>query len=260
MGEFERLARLFGFIAVRAGEAIIKVRENASRPDCKTDGPPVTIAGLQSEELIRSCLERNLPALTVVSEQTCLGAAERFIMLYPLNGTKEFIQGREEFTINIALIQRGEPMVGAVYAPALHHLYIGGTNAYKLAARSTGGVFTFSRMRPIAAGPVRPKGWRTVVSQSHLNAATEAWGERHAIADRRPSRSFLKFCFIAEGKADVYPRLGPTAERDTAAGQAILLAAGGAVTDPDGRPVFYGKSSYRNREFVAWAANSGSSI
>jgi 3'(2'), 5'-bisphosphate nucleotidase len=257
LDELDRLARLFGLIAVRAGEVIMSVRADACRPDYKADGSPVTAADLAADETIRDCLTRNLPELPVVTEESCAGAApvkaDRFVLVDPLDGTKEFIQGRSEFTVNIALIDHGRPVAGAVYAPALHQLYVGGTNAYKLDTRTTdGGELCFSKMHPISVRRVPPEGCRAVVSRSHLDPATRQWVERHGISDLEPSGSSLKFCVIAEGCADVYPRLAPTMEWDTAAGHAVLLAAGGTVTDLDGRPMRYGKPDYRNGDFVAW--------
>ncbi|TYO64587.1 3'(2'),5'-bisphosphate nucleotidase CysQ [Bradyrhizobium hipponense] len=258
LDEFERLARLFGLIAVRAGEVVMDARADACRPDFKADGSPVTAADLRADDLIRSCLERNLPDFPIVSEESCSGVflktAERFILVDPLDGTKEFIQGRDEFTINIALIQAGSPVAGAVYAPALHQLYMGGTNAYRLDIRANEGALSFSKMRPIEVRQAPSKGRRAVVSRSHLDGATKAWVKRHGITDLQPSGSSLKFCVVAEGEADVYPRLAPTMEWDTAAGHAVLLAAGGTVTDLDGRPLRYGKPDYRSTDFVARGA------
>ncbi len=263
LDEFDRLARLFGVIAVRAGEVIMRARAGTCRPDYKADGSPVTAADLAADETIRACLARNLPDLPVVTEETCATAprvaAERFILVDPLDGTKEFIQGRSEFTVNIALIEHGTPIAGAVYAPALHQLYVGGTNAYKLDTRTTtGGDLSFSKMHPIYVRQAPPDGCRAVVSRSHLDPATKEWVARHGISDLAPSGSSLKFCVIAEGEADVYPRLAPTMEWDTAAGHAVLLAAGGTVTDLNGCPMRYGKPDYRNGDFVAWGTAPGS--
>ena len=263
MDEFDGLARLFGLITVRAGVIVMEARADACRPDYKADGSPVTAADLRADELIRSCLERNLPDIPVVTEETCSGAspdgADQFILVDPLDGTKEFIQGRDEFTINIALIQGGRPVAGAVYAPALQQLYMGGTHAYKLATRASEDALSFSNMRPISVRVAPPGNWRAVVSRSHLDGATKAWIERHEVVDLRPSGSSLKFCVIAEGEADVYPRLAPTMEWDTAAGHAVLLAAGGAVTDLGGSPIQYGKPDYRNGDFVGWGKSPGRS-
>jgi 3'(2'), 5'-bisphosphate nucleotidase len=265
LDEFDRLARLFGLIAIRAGEVIMKRRADACRPDYKADGSPVTAADLAADEAIRCGLARCLPELAVVTEESCAGAApvqaDRFVLVDPLDGTKEFIQGRSEFTVNIALIDHATPVAGAVYAPALHQLYVGGTNAYKLDTRTTeGGELSFSKMRPIAVRRAPPGGYRAVVSRSHLDPATQQWVERRGISDLAPSGSSLKFCLIAEGGADVYPRLSPTMEWDTAAGHAVLLAAGGTVTDLNGCPMRYGKPDYRNCDFVAWGTPPGSKL
>ena len=262
LNELDKLARLFGLIAVRAGDVIMKVRADACRPDYKADGSPVTAADLAADEVIRDCLARNLPHLPVVTEESCTGAApvtaDRFVLVDPLDGTKEFVQGRSEFTVNIALIEHGTPVAGAVYAPALHQLYLGGRNAYKLDTRtSAGGELSFSKMHPISVRQTPAEGCRAVVSRSHLDPATKEWVARHNISDLAPSGSSLKFCVIAEGGADVYPRLAPTMEWDTAAGHAVLLAAGGAVTDLKGCPMRYGKPDYRNGDFIAWGTPPG---
>jgi 3'(2'), 5'-bisphosphate nucleotidase len=261
LDEFDRLARLFALIAVRAGEVIIDARTNACRPYYKADASSVTTA---AHQVVRGCLQRNLPDLPVITEETRKDApriaAGRFVFVDPLDGTKKFIQGNDEFTLNIALIEHGTPVAGAVYAPALHQVYMGGTNACKAQyTRASDGTLSFSKMRLIGVRVAPPEGWRAVVSRSHLDGATKAWVERHRITDLRPSDSSLKFCVIAEGEADVYPRLAPTMEWDTAAGHAVLLAAGGTVTDLDGCPMRYGKLDYRNGDFVAWGTPPGCS-
>jgi 3'(2'), 5'-bisphosphate nucleotidase len=140
LDELDRLARLFGVIAVRAGEVIMNARAKMGLPDQKADGSPVTAADHEADEMIRACLKRNLPHLPVITEEHYAASpsinAERFILVDPLDGTKEFIRGKPEFTVNIALIDRGSPVAGAVCAPALHQLYIGGTNAYQLETKS----------------------------------------------------------------------------------------------------------------------------
>jgi 3'(2'), 5'-bisphosphate nucleotidase len=214
-----------------------------------------------ANEVIRDCLKRNLCNVPVVTEATCARGspieAERFILVDPLDGTKEFIRGGDEFTVNIALIERGTPVAGAVYAPAIHQLYIGGKHAYKLHAPTNTSDHSYSQIRAISVRPPHAEGLRAVVSRSHLDAATKGWIERHAIAHIKPSGSSLKFCAIAEGEADVYPRLAPTMEWETAAGHAVLFSAGGAVTDLAGCPLHYGKAGYRNGDFVAWGMRTG---
>jgi 3'(2'), 5'-bisphosphate nucleotidase len=181
--------------------------------------------------------------------------AQRFILVDPLDGTREFIQGGDEFTVNIALVDGEKPVASAVYAPAKRHLYIGGVNAYRLEAWTDGPNCSFSKMRPIRVRTALPNRRQAVVSRSHLNTATEEWISRHEIKDLTPLGSSLKFCALAAGEVDVYPRLGRTMEWDTAAGHAVLLAAGGEVTDINGRAMKYGKPRYQNRDFVAWAAS-----
>jgi 3'(2'), 5'-bisphosphate nucleotidase len=253
----DKLARLFGTIALRAGQAVMKVRHAAaSNPHTKSDGSPVTAADLASDEIIRRGLAEDLPDVRVISEESCTSApikdAERFILVDPLDGTREFIKGSDEFTVNIALIERGKPIAGAVCAPALHRLYVGGTRAHRLDVAGIDADPRFDEMKPIRARRPPPEGWHVVVSRSHLDPDTQHWIDRHRVAELRPAGSSLKFCALAEGEADVYPRLGPTMEWDTAAGHAVLRAAGGRVTDPGGRPISYGKPDYRNGNFIAW--------
>ncbi|MBV8926962.1 MAG: 3'(2'),5'-bisphosphate nucleotidase CysQ [Bradyrhizobium sp.] len=251
---------MFGEIAVHAGRAIMKTRD-AVKPRYKSDGSPVTAADLAADEIIRRELAQHLPDIAVVTEESCTRAAavkaDRFILVDPLDGTREFIRGSTEFTVNIALIEQGTPVAGAVHAPALGTLYVGGKTAHCCRLASDDAEPQASEMRPIGVRPPPPEGWHVVISRSHLDPATKAWIERHRIAERRPAGSSLKFCLIAAGEADVYPRLGPTMEWDTAAGQAVLTAAGGSVQDLDGRPLRYGKPDFRNGNFVAWGKAAG---
>ncbi len=252
----DKLARLFGLIAVRAGKAILEVRRAGADARLKGDGSPVTAADLAADEIIRGCLERNVPELPVITEEAWTASpfvnAERFILVDPLDGTKEFIQGTPEFTVNIALVERGRPVVGAVYAPALRRLYLGGLDAYRMEISHHDEDLSFSGMHPIEVKPSPEAGLRVVVSRSHLDAATREWIERQPVSELKPSGSSLKFCAVAEGEADVYPRLAPTMEWDTAAGHAVLCAAGGSVTHLDGKEMLYGKPEYRNGQFIAW--------
>jgi 3'(2'), 5'-bisphosphate nucleotidase len=250
-------AKLFALIALRAGHAIMQVRDARHRPDTKSDGSPVTAADLAADEVIRDSLARELPGVTVITEETCTAAstvdADCFVLVDPLDGTREFINGSDEFTVNIALIAKGTPVAGAVYAPALQRLYIGGTRAHRLGVASDD-AFRADALQPIQVRPAAADGLHAVVSRSHLDPDTRRWIEQHRIAELCYAGSSLKFCTLAEGGADVYPRLAPTMEWDTAAGHAVLLAAGGRVTDLDGQPMRYGKPQFRNGNFVAWGA------
>jgi 3'(2'), 5'-bisphosphate nucleotidase len=257
----DRLARLFGEIAIRAGRAIMKSRDAAKAPQYKSDGSPVTAADLAADEIIRHDLAQQLPGIAVITEESCPTAtaahADRFVLVDPLDGTREFIKGSTEFTVNIALIAHATPIAGAVYAPAIGLLYVGGKTAHRARLASADAELHMSAMQPIEVRPSPPDGWHVVVSRSHLDPATREWIARHRIAEHRPAGSSLKFCLVAEGEADVYPRLGPTMEWDTAAGHAVLAAAGGSVMDLDGRPMQYGKPDFRNGSFIAWGKGAG---
>jgi 3'(2'), 5'-bisphosphate nucleotidase len=251
-----KVAFLFGLIAVRAGAKILRVRDAGGDLQYKGDGSPVTKADLAADEIIRHCLKRNIPDVPVITQETCTSAstiaADRFILVDPLDGTKEFVQGNDEFTVNIALIDHGRPMAGAVYAPALRRLYIGGVTAHRLLVASHDVEPRFEETHSIRVSEPPAAGLRVVVSRSHLESATKQWIDGNRVSELRPAGSSLKFCVVAEGEADVYPRLGPTMEWDTAAGHAVLLAAGGQVTDLDGCSMGYGKTEYRNGNFIAW--------
>lgn len=254
----DQTARLFGLITIRAGLAIMKARETRHHPSTKSDGSPVTAADLAADEIIRDGLARHLPGLPVITEETWTAApsaeAACYVLVDPLDGTREFIKGSDEFTVNIALIVDRAPAVGAVYAPALRRLYIGGASACRLDLAGDEEDQHLDGLRSIGVRQAPPSGWRAVVSRSHLDPDTRQWIEAHRIAELCSAGSSLKFCTVAEGEADVYPRLGPTMEWDTAAGHAVLLAAGGRVTDLEGGPMRYGKPGFRNGSFIAWGA------
>src|ERR1700727_2470907 len=179
--------------------------------------------------------------------------AERFVLVDPLDGTREFLAGNGEFTINVALVERGVPVAGAVYAPAIGRLWVGGETAFTceaLPGAELPGQGSRRRIRTRSA----PTSLVAFASRSHLDSESDSFLKRLPIGETRFAGSSLKFCLIAEGLGDVYPRFAPTMEWDTAAGDAVLRAAGGAVLDPSGRPLVYGKteSSLRNGAFIAW--------
>jgi len=254
----DQTANLFGRIAIDAGFAIMRALEARHHPDFKSDGSPVTAADLAADQIIRDSLARHFPGLPVITEETCTAAtaadAACYALVDPLDGTREFVKGSDEFTVNIALIADGAAVAGAVYAPALRRLYTGGASAHRLDVVGDHTAQSLDGLRPIRVRQAPPAGWRAVVSRSHLDPDTQRWIEAHRIVELCSAGSSLKFCTIAEGEADVYPRLGPTMEWDTAAGQAVLLAAGGRVTDLDGKPMRYGKPAFRNGSFIAWGS------
>jgi len=257
--ERNQLALEFGAIAVGAGLAIMTARAAGTAARRKADGSPVTEADLAADALIRSRLPGVIPGVALITEesfdaQAARGLPERFILVDPLDGTREFAAGRDEFTVNIALIEGGEPVAGVVYAPATSQLYVGGSEAFSVEVRPDTAVPGLAAMRRLSTSAVPRSGMRAIASRSHLDPATRQWLEERRIAEFCPAGSSLKFCKVAEGGADVYPRLSPTMEWDTAAGHAILTAAGGCVLDLDGAPLRYGKieQQLRNGAFVAW--------
>jgi 3'(2'), 5'-bisphosphate nucleotidase len=254
----DEAALLLARIALAAGPAVMAEYAHGGPARAKGDGSPVTAADEKAEATIRERLAAWAAPIPIVAEEaTAAGApmivAERFVLVDPLDGTREFIARNGEFTVNVALIERGQPIAGAVYAPALARLWFAGARAFACAV-------------PVGADLPPPEAWRALkvraappaltalASRSHCDAPTEAFLAGLPIADRRSAGSSLKFCVIAEGEGDVYPRFGPTMEWDTAAGDAVLRAAGGTTLAVEGGPLLYGKiaAGLRNGGFVAW--------
>jgi 3'(2'),5'-bisphosphate nucleotidase len=245
-------------VALAAGPAVMEVYASGVSVSSKSDGSPVTLADERAEAIICGRLALVLPNIPVIAEEmTARGgrivAADRFLLVDPLDGTKEFISRNGEFTINVALIESGRPIAGAVYAPALNRLWFGGECAFVCDVPVGEGLPDPSAWRRIQARPA-PQRLVVLASRSHCDAESEAFLARLPVGERRAAGSSLKFCLLAEGVADVYPRFGPTMEWDTAAGDAVLRAAGGTVVDPSGAPLAYGKTGadLRNGSFVAW--------
>lgn len=219
----------------------------------KSDGSPVTEADQRAEAIILQGLTAECGGIPVVAEEEVAAGrvpeiAERFFLVDPLDGTREFIERNGEFTVNIALIEDGKPVLGIVLAPATGTLWRGvvGEGADK---REGGGPFT-----PIHTRPAPANGLTACASRSHaIYSDLDIWFRNNnlTVADRVQAGSSLKFCLIAEGKADIYPRFGPTNEWDTAAGHGVLAAAGGEVVTTDGRPLAYGKPGFGNPHFIA---------
>ena len=235
--------------AREAGAAILDVVRRGFEVESKHDTSPVTEADRAAELIILAALARAAPGVPVIAEEEVAAGRipahdDTYFLVDPLDGTKEFIRGGDDYTVNIGLIERGTPKLGVVFAPATGRLHAGCVGKGAWIDEGQGRV-------PIAT---RPRGEITtaVASKSHLNQATvdyleAAVGNCGYVA----IGSSLKFCIVAEGKADIYPRAAPTSEWDTAAGHAVLLAAGGLVDGPDGTPLAYGKRAFLNRAFVA---------
>jgi 3'(2'), 5'-bisphosphate nucleotidase len=243
--------------AVAAGRATLDVYRAGFTVTQKADQSPVTAADHASESIILEHLARLAPAVPVVAEEAVAAGSipqvrEEFFLVDPLDGTKEFIHRRGEFTVNIALIRRRMPALGVVYAPVGGVLYAGNVataRAFRCshpADTATPGPREQLRVRPIPAAGVT-----AVVSRSHSTPETDAYLSHYTVSNRVSIGSSLKFCLVAAGEADLYPRLGPTMEWDTAAGHAVLAAAGGKVLAPGGEPLAYGKPDFRNSFFIA---------
>lgn len=255
----DRLAETFAAVALEAGRAILDIYETGPRVRLKADRSPVSDADEKAEAIILAALARLCPGLPVVAEEAVSrgevpAIGSEFILVDPLDGTREFLSRNGEFTVNIALVRNGSPCCGAVYAPALARLWVGGTSARMVEAKPDGALPSAGRWRPIKVRMVPADGLTALVSRSHADAATEAWLANLPVTTRKEAGSSLKFCVLADGEADVYPRFGPTMEWDIAAGHAVLAAAGGAVTAADGTPLVYGKveQGFKNPGFIAY--------
>jgi 3'(2'), 5'-bisphosphate nucleotidase len=249
-----------------AGAAILATRAGGLEVRTKADHSPVTAADGAAEAAILDGLAHVLPGVAVVSEEAgmlCSALPDGFVLVDPLDGTREFIAGRDEFTVNVAIVVGGRPQLGVVAAPAQGLLWRGvvgmGAERLRLVPGRPAGAADERRAIYTRAAP--RSGLVAVASRSHLDAETEGFLARLPIAERVSCGSAVKFCQVAEGAADVYPRLSTTCEWDVAAGHALLVAAGGAVTMPDGGPLGYGRcdANFRVPAFVAWGDPSAPS-
>jgi 3'(2'), 5'-bisphosphate nucleotidase len=245
-------------LVVRAGAAILAVNRHAMKVEGKPDGSPVTEADLAADRIIGEGLARLIPAIPAISEERAhlAKSATRgsFFLIDPLDGTKEYVAGRDEFTVNLALISNGTPLLGIIGVPALGLIWRGlvGQGAQRLttsgsAAEMANAIHT--RRMPPDGSP-----WIAAVSRSHGDARTEAFIDGRPGATRLELGSAVKFGRIAEGGADIYPRLAPTCEWDVAAGHAIVTAAGGKVTDMQGAELRFGAGGddFIVPGFIAW--------
>jgi 3'(2'), 5'-bisphosphate nucleotidase len=243
--------------AQRAGGAILSVYATDFSVRDKADASPVTAADEAAEKIILADLALIAPDVPVVAEESVAAGrvpviASRFFLVDPLDGTKEFISHRDEFTVNIALIEDGEPVLGVVLAPARGELYWGDVRAQRAGRLEADPDGTMPSLgSAIQARQPPPRGWTAVASRSHRTPETDALLSNYPITEFRSIGSSLKFCLLAAGQADIYPRVGTTMEWDTAAGHAVLSAAGGSVTGLEREPFRYGKAGFRNGNFIA---------
>ena len=249
MSEHQQLIDALADAAREAGEAILHIVRRGFEVERKRDTSPVTEADRAAELIILAALARAAPGVPVIAEEEVAAGRipahdDTYFLVDPLDGTKEFVRGGSDYTVNIGLIVGGVPKLGVVFAPATGRLHGGLVGAGAWLDEGTG-------RSPIQTRP-RADQVAAVASRSHLTQSTIDYLEAAVgTCGYLSVGSSLKFGVVAEGQADIYPRLSPTSEWDTAAGHAILLAAGGRVDGPNGGPLSYGKKAFLNRGFVA---------
>lgn len=251
-----------------AGREILRIRSLGAEKMIKGDGSPVTEADQNAEKILLVVLQNVFPDIPVVAEEAAAAGelpkdiGARFFLVDPLDGTKEFIRGGSDFTVNIGLVDNGVPVFGIVYAPMDGRLYVGARKAGWMASMPCeDSPPNVANKHVLCIRDAIPAQLEAVASRSHRDDATNEWLAAHKISDVVSAGSSIKFCLVASGKADVYPRFGPTMEWDTAAAHAVLNAAGGKVTKIDGSPFLYGKRDqerpFLNPGFIAWGGYQG---
>lgn len=257
--DYQRLVEVMRTLALQAGAKIMEIYEE---PDfevkTKSDNSPVTVADEAADALISAGLRQAFPETPLVTEEQADSHGQNvttFLVVDPLDGTKEFVQRRGDFTVNIAYVENGIPTRGVVYAPARGRLFY--TLADGRAVEEVGPVFDVAKrgeVKPISVSVPDNRGLMVVASKSHRDEATDQYIAGYAVRDLTSAGSSLKFCLVATGEADIYPRLGRTMEWDTAAGDAVLRGAGGKmVRFDDLEPFVYGKEGFANPFFIAYA-------
>lgn len=253
MTDLDKTALLDRIVAIArdAGTVILPYYRADTAVDDKADGSPVTAADRAAEVVILAALKALTPEIPVVAEESAEAgripdvSGGRFWLVDPLDGTKEFINRRDDFTVNIGLIENGTPVLGVVLTPVDGMAWAGVVGGGAWEEDGAG------NRRPIAVRRPDPAGVTVVASKSHRNPELEDYIATLTVTESVSRGSALKFCLVARGEADIYPRTGPTMEWDTAAGHAVLLAAGGSLTTFDGKPFLYSKPDFRNGHFIA---------
>ncbi|WP_102106829.1 3'(2'),5'-bisphosphate nucleotidase CysQ [Oceaniglobus roseus] len=255
---YETLTRVMRRLALEAGAKIMEIYDSADfEVKSKSDNSPVTEADEAADALISAGLREAFPDVALVTEEQADSHGETattFLIVDPLDGTKEFVQRRGDFTVNIAYVVDGVPIRGVVYAPAKKRLFY--TDAMGRTVEETGDLDpeTAGETKTISVSEPDNDALMVVASKSHRDQATDDYIGKYAVKDMTSAGSSLKFCLVATGEADLYPRLGRTMEWDTAAGQAVLHGAGGHVVRfDDHTPLVYGKAGFANPFFIAYA-------
>jgi 3'(2'), 5'-bisphosphate nucleotidase len=257
---YNKICEIFRSLALTSGEVIMDVY-NTSKFEVlrKSDDSPVTLADKKADEVISKGLKKYFPEIPVITEENVKSHdlnAQVFFIVDPLDGTKEFIKRRKDFTVNIALVAHGEPIRGIVYAPARQRLFYTDENGDAIEEMADFSISKMGLIKKIKTAYSDNKALKVVASNSHRDKKTDEYISKYNYKELVSAGSSLKFCLIAAGEADLYPRFGPTMEWDTAAGQAVLSAAGGIVLQmKNKKPLKYGKPNYKNPFFIATSKN-----
>ena len=256
--DFDRMCKVFRRLALEAGDRILEIYgQDDLGVRAKSDESPVTLADEAADEIISKGLRAEFPDTVLITEEQADSHSARagsFIIVDPLDGTKEFIKRRGDFTVNIAYVENGVPVRGVVYAPARNRLFY--TDASGRSVEESGALEKnmIGQLETISVSDPDNDALLVVASKSHRDQATDEYIGKYAVKDSKSAGSSLKFCLVATGEADIYPRLGRTMEWDTAAGHAVLAGAGGRVVRfDDHSPLTYGKQGYENPFFIAYA-------
>lgn len=250
-GNRDRIARRLADFAAEAGDVLRRYREGRCGSATKPDGSPVSEADIASEQLLLARLGAAFPQFAIISEENAESHSrapeEPFFLVDPLDGTKAYLAGGEDFCVLLALVRQGEPVAGAIHAPATGRTWWAGDQAFHAGDRA------FGHIEPIRLHPRRREGRVAIISSVHAAEASRLMCRKLAVSEIRQENSALKFTRLAEGEADLYPRVGRTMQWDIAAGDAILRCLGGGVFGLDGQPLAYGArpSGWDNPDFVA---------
>ena len=253
---YKAICEILRFLALKSGKIIMDVY-NSHNVDVlmKSDNSPVTIADKKADEVITKGLKNYFPEIPIITEEQVeshILSHSLFFIVDPLDGTKEFIEGRKDFTVNIALVSHGDPIRGIVYAPARQRLFYNNENGEAVEEIGFYSVSKMGSIKKIKTALSDNTALKVVASKSHRDKKTDEYISNYSCAEFISAGSSLKFCLIATGEADLYPRFGPTMEWDTAAGHAVLSAAGGRVLQAENKkPLKYGKPNYTNPHFIA---------
>lgn len=255
--DYGQLTEVMRTLALEAGAKIMEIYDSDDfEVMLKSDDSPVTVADEAADALISAGLRKAFPDVLLVTEEqaaTHSAQAQTFLIVDPLDGTKEFINRRGDFTVNIALVEDGVPTRGVVYAPAKERMFYTQADGTSVEEAGPFGA-AIGTLAPIKVADSDNQELMVVASKSHRDQATDDYIGKYAVKDMKSAGSSLKFCLVATGEADIYPRLGRTMEWDTAAGHAVLAGAGGHVVRfDDHTPLAYGKDGYANPFFIAYA-------